>query len=325
MVADEVSKLAERSSASTKEIEGLIKESVKNVTQGVAIANGSQGAMEQIRGASQKVQQMIGELSGSMSRQISAIRELAKALEKISEMSKGISAATEEQTTNAKQVSGAVEHVNELTQAAASSAEEMSGATEELSGMAQELQKMVGQFRIKADAEGLAHAEGTAALASRAKALPAAAHPRGAGSDRLRFISYQGQEILYTDFSNFSMDEMRVLIRESIPLVRSQPSKSLLMLTNVENMAFNPASAADMRAFAEGNAPFICAAAVIGLDRLKKVVYETIRKASGQDMMAFPDATTAKDWLVEKKREASMAARSPGKRGTQHGGVQPPV
>ena len=325
VVADEVSKLAERSSASTKEIEGLIKESVKNVTQGVAIANGSQGAMEQIRGASQKVQQMIGELSGSMSRQISAIRELARALEKISEMSKGISAATEEQTMNAKQVSGAVEHVNELTQAAASSAEEMSGATEELSGMAQELQKMVGQFRIRADAEGLAHAEGTAALASRAKALPAAGHPRGAASDRLRFITYQGQEILYADFSNFSMDEMRVLIRESILLVRSQPSKSLLMLTNVENMAFNPASAADMRAFAEGNAPFICAAAVIGLDGLKKVVYETIRKASGQDMMAFPDATTAKDWLVEKKREASMAARSPGKRGTQNGGVQPPV
>jgi methyl-accepting chemotaxis protein len=150
VVAQEVSKLADRSSASTKEIEGLIKESVKNVTQGVVIANGSAGAMEQIRDSSQKVQRMIGELSGSMSRQVGAIRELAKALEKINQMSAGISAATEEQTANSRQVSKAVEHVNELTQTAASSAEEMSGATEELSRMAQELQRLVGQFKITA-------------------------------------------------------------------------------------------------------------------------------------------------------------------------------
>lgn len=158
VVAQEVSKLADRSSASTKEIEGLIKESVKNVTLGVEIANGSAGAMEQIRQSSQKVQQMIGELSGSMSRQIAAIRELARALEKVSQMSQGISAATQEQTANSRQVSRAVEHVNELTQAAASSAEEMSGATEELSHMAQDLQRLVGQFRIAADAEGMAKA-----------------------------------------------------------------------------------------------------------------------------------------------------------------------
>jgi methyl-accepting chemotaxis protein len=158
VVAQEVSKLADRSSASTKEIEGLIRESVKNVTQGVAIANGSAGAMEQIRESSQKVQQMIGELSGSMSRQIGAIRELARALEKVSQMSQGISVATQEQTANSRQVSGAVEHVNELTQAAASSAEQMSGATEELSRMAQELQRLVGNFRIAADTQEAAKA-----------------------------------------------------------------------------------------------------------------------------------------------------------------------
>jgi methyl-accepting chemotaxis protein len=48
-VADEVSKLADRSSSSTKEIEALIKESVKNVTHGVNMARGSQEVMEKIR------------------------------------------------------------------------------------------------------------------------------------------------------------------------------------------------------------------------------------------------------------------------------------
>jgi methyl-accepting chemotaxis protein len=149
VVADEVSKLADRSSASTKEIAGLIRESVKSVAQEVEIAQGSQDAMEQIRVYSQKVQQMIGELSGSMSRQMAASRDLAKALGNINQMSQDISAATEEQNANARQVSRAVENVNELTQAAASSAEEMSAATDELSSMAQGLQRQVAQFKIR--------------------------------------------------------------------------------------------------------------------------------------------------------------------------------
>jgi methyl-accepting chemotaxis protein/hemerythrin len=161
VVADEVSKLADRSASSTKEIEALIKESVKNVTEGVRTAKGSQGAMEQIRDASQKVKDMIASLSSAMGQQVTAVRELSRALENVSEMSQSISAATEEQTTNARQVSKSVESVNDVTQAAASSAEEMSAATGQLSGMAQELQRLVAQFKIelRTDTEGAAALE----------------------------------------------------------------------------------------------------------------------------------------------------------------------
>jgi len=147
-VADEVSKLAERSLSSTKEIESLINESVRNVSDGVRTAAGSQAAMEQIREASEKVKDMIGGLSKAMEQQVSAVSELSKALESVSEMSQSISAATEEQTTNAKQVATAVESVNEVTQSAASAAEQMSSATEQLASMAQQLQNLMAQFRI---------------------------------------------------------------------------------------------------------------------------------------------------------------------------------
>ena len=148
VVASEVSKLADRSSSSTKEITQLIRESAKNVTRGVETAQGSQAVMEQIRVASQKVQAMIGELSGSMSRQVGAVRDLSRALARISEMSQSISAATEEQSSNARQVTKAVENVNEVTQSAATAAEQMSAATEQLSMMAQELQRLTAQFKI---------------------------------------------------------------------------------------------------------------------------------------------------------------------------------
>ena len=148
VVADEVSKLADRSASSAKEISALIKESVKNVTDGVRTAKGSQGAMEQIRGASQKVKDMIASLSTAMGRQVSAVKDLSHALANLSEMSLSISAATQEQTENARQVSKSVETVNEVTQSAASAAEQMSAATTHLSAMSQELQRLVSQFRI---------------------------------------------------------------------------------------------------------------------------------------------------------------------------------
>jgi len=156
VVAEEVSKLADRSASSTKEIGALIKESVKNVTEGVKIAMGSQFAMEQIRAASQRVNEMIAELAGAVGQQVTAVKELSASLASVSEMSHNISAATEEQTSTARQVSKAMEDVNELAQSAAASAEEMSAATVELTTMAQELHKVVGTFKIAEETQAAA-------------------------------------------------------------------------------------------------------------------------------------------------------------------------
>ena len=76
-----MSKLADRSAVSTKEIELLIKKSVENVSSGVHTAQGSQTAMEQIRAASQKVQEMITGLSRSMQEQVVGVKELTVALD----------------------------------------------------------------------------------------------------------------------------------------------------------------------------------------------------------------------------------------------------
>jgi methyl-accepting chemotaxis protein len=152
VVASEVSKLADRSSSSTREIDSLIKESIRNVTRGVETAQSSERAMEQIREASQKVSEMIGHVSQSMATQVGAIKELARALASISEMSQGISASTEEQTVNARQMAHAIEEINEITQSSATGAEQMSAATERLQSMAQDLHRVVVQFKIRAEA-----------------------------------------------------------------------------------------------------------------------------------------------------------------------------
>jgi methyl-accepting chemotaxis protein len=169
VVASEVSKLADRSSSATKEIEGLIKESMNKVGQGVEIAGESQAAMERIKVSSQKVQEMIGDMARSMDQQVTSIKALAAALVDVNEMSLSISAATEQQSLNAKQVSAAVENVNDLAQSAASSAKELSASTEGLAAMAQTLQEVVGHFRIDPAAQA---APNLPAVVAKIEALP---------------------------------------------------------------------------------------------------------------------------------------------------------
>ena len=179
VVAEEVSKLAERSSSSTKEISALIRESVKDVTRGVEKARRSQAAMELIRAASQKVNEMIAGLSESISLQATSVTEMASSLASIREMSQNITAATTEQTANARQVSRAVEDVNEVAQNAASAAQEMSKSTETLAAMALELQRLTSQFRIEVDEGGDGHSgEGTGVAA-----IPSLAEKGGSDSE----------------------------------------------------------------------------------------------------------------------------------------------
>jgi methyl-accepting chemotaxis protein len=113
VVADEVRQLAERSATSAKEIQGLIKENLRQVEDGVKI---SRDAGEIVRGITENIR-------------------------KVSEQLQSVSNATQEQAA-------AMEQNTSITESNASAAEQLAASAEQMSSQAQALKGLVAQFRV---------------------------------------------------------------------------------------------------------------------------------------------------------------------------------
>jgi hypothetical protein len=115
---------------------------------------------------------------------------------------------------------------------------------------------------------------------------------------RIQLIDYKGKEIVYLDFSDCNVDEVFQIIEMAKKIIRVQPLNSVLTLTNVSGTKYNREAIQEMKEFANGNKPFVKAGAVIGIDGLKKIVYDAITRFSERNLPAFDDIEKAKNWLV---------------------------
>ena len=117
---------------------------------------------------------------------------------------------------------------------------------------------------------------------------------------KVRFIHHRGKPILFLDFSHCSTDEVFKTIDEAKQIIRTQPQKSVLTLTDVTNTKYNMETTQAMKELANGNKPYVKAGAVVGIDGLKKIIYEAVTRFSGRNIPVFDDVEKAKDWLVEQ-------------------------
>jgi len=182
VVADEVRKLAERSSLATKEIAGLIKgiqktvaeavsamqESANEVEAGVTRANSSGAVLNSILGAAESVYRQAEEASGAAARVSMAASELVGAVDSVSAVIEENTAATEEMAANSSELTRQIENIASISEENSAAVEQVSASTDEVSAQVEEvsasaasmmeladkLQQVVAQFKLNALLDG---------------------------------------------------------------------------------------------------------------------------------------------------------------------------
>jgi methyl-accepting chemotaxis protein len=177
VVADEVRKLAERSSLATKEIAALIKgiqktvseavtamqASAEEVESGVTRAHSAGEALSNILGAAESVNKQAEEAGNAAAKVSEAAAELVEAVDSVSAVIEENTAATEEMAANSTELTQAIENIASVSEENSAAVEQVSASTEEVSAqveevsasatslmeMAEKLQQVVSRFKLE--------------------------------------------------------------------------------------------------------------------------------------------------------------------------------
>jgi methyl-accepting chemotaxis protein len=134
VVADEVRKLAERTTKATKEIAGMIKK-IQSDTAG-AVSSMEQGTGEVERGK---------ELAN---RAGTSLQEIVGVSQKVTDMVTQIAAASEQQSSASEQISKNVEGISKVTSETAQGTQQIARAAEDLNRLTERLQELVARFTV---------------------------------------------------------------------------------------------------------------------------------------------------------------------------------
>ena len=162
VVAEEVRKLAEKSTQSTKEISELIegiqkeaREAVDNmekstsmVQEGLVLNKELSGALEKISAVVSEVYKFSQEIGAATTEQSSGSSQIAKATNRLTEITQEITSSVEEQASGAQGVVRAMEKMRELVQQSTSSSTELAAAAEQMSKLSRNLLDSMDRFVI---------------------------------------------------------------------------------------------------------------------------------------------------------------------------------
>jgi methyl-accepting chemotaxis protein len=169
VVAEEVRKLAEKSTQSTKEISDLIegiqkeaREAVENmdkstsmVQEGLLLNKDLSLALGKISDVVSEVYKFSQEIGAATTEQSSGSAQIAKATNRLTEITHEINSSVEEQASGAQAVVRAMERMREMVQQSTSSSTDLAATAEQMSKLSSALLDSMGRFVIdESDAEG---------------------------------------------------------------------------------------------------------------------------------------------------------------------------
>jgi methyl-accepting chemotaxis protein len=148
VVADEISKLADQTASSVKEIGSLVRVNEQEIMHGRTDVDGTVSVISEIISGVASVSELMDSIYGFMRRQMEMNDRLASESASVKERAGEIRTSTAEQKNAVAEIVKSISNISGLTQSVASSAEEISGNAEEIAGMAETLKRRVDYFRV---------------------------------------------------------------------------------------------------------------------------------------------------------------------------------
>jgi hypothetical protein len=118
-------------------------------------------------------------------------------------------------------------------------------------------------------------------------------------SDRVRFFTHQGKQILLVDLSNCSAAQVHEIIAALPDLVTTRPRKSVLILSDFTGASFDQEALRVIKETAVFDKPFIKNTAWVGAKYFPEAFAKNLRSFSRRDFPAFETREEALTWLVK--------------------------
>lgn len=117
-------------------------------------------------------------------------------------------------------------------------------------------------------------------------------------TDRVRFITHEGKQILLVDVSNCSAREVERIIRALPERVTTRPRNSVLILSDFTGASFDEDAFRAMKETAVFDKPYVRKSAWVGAENLE-AFSEEMRNFSRREFPAFETREAAFTWLVK--------------------------
>lgn len=149
VVADEISKLAEQTAQSLKDIDRLIRQNGEEIEKGKRTIESTTSMIQGVTEGVTSMADRIREISLSMDMQLQIYNGVHEQASDVRRRTEEITLSMDEQKSAVKEISNSVENINNIVSSNASGAEELASSTENVSAMTERLYTELEYFKIK--------------------------------------------------------------------------------------------------------------------------------------------------------------------------------
>ena len=119
-------------------------------------------------------------------------------------------------------------------------------------------------------------------------------------NNRIRWIEYKGNKLLYVDYSNISeTDELLISIEQTKSFISNCEDFQILLLVDTRNSIAKEKIAVDaLKNCAINIKPHIKKAAVVGVSKTQEVILTLVNMFSNLGLKPFDTMDSAEEWLI---------------------------